>query len=279
MGVDELATKPVDMSDILLPRFPFEPEMILIPAGEFLMGSDPEKDKQAKDDELPQHTLYLPDYAMAKTPVTNAQYAAFVQATGYAPPVHWKFLLWKRQRPPRGRANHPVVNVSWRDARAYCRWLSEVTGKPYRLPSEAEWEKGARGTDGRIYPWGNVWDAGRCNTNEEREKEGTTPVEAFPQSASPYGLLDMVGNVWEWTRSLWGVALSKPKFKYPYDPADGRENAMAGDAVRRVLRGVSFYNDRQSARCACRYRYSPRNRFVSVGFRVVIFPHPMLAPL
>ncbi len=257
---------------MLEPQHLFEPEMILIPAGEFLMGSDPDEDESASADEQPQHRLYLPDYALAKTPVTNAQYAAFLQATRYDPPAHWKILRWKRRRPPRGVQDHPVVNVSWHDAQAYCRWLSDVTGKRYRLPSEAEWEKGARGVDGRIYPWGNVWDAGLCNTVDTNEKEKTTPVGAYPQGASPYGLIDMVGNVWEWTRSLWGKSLRRPEFGYPYDAADGRENLAAGDAVRRVLRGVSFFNDWRVARCACRYRYSPTNRYVSVGFRVAMSP-------
>ena len=107
---------------------PFELEMILIPAGEFLMGSDPSVDKYAQDLEQPQHTLYLPDYYMAKTPVTNAQYAAFVQATGYRQPDHWK-----GGKPPSGKGDHPVVYVSWYDAVGYCNWLAQITGKPYRL--------------------------------------------------------------------------------------------------------------------------------------------------
>jgi formylglycine-generating enzyme required for sulfatase activity len=176
----------------------FEPEMVLIPAGEFLMGSDPSVDKDARDNEQPQHTLSLPDYYLAKTPVTNAQYAAFVQATTY----HRQPGGWEHGKPPKGREDHPVVNVTWHDAVTYCRWLSEVTGRPYRLPSEAEWEKGARGSDGRIYPWGNQWDAKRCNTRESGKRD-TTPVGAFPEGASPYGLLDMAGNVWEWTRSVY----------------------------------------------------------------------------
>src|SRR4030067_3853826 len=98
-----------------------KPEMILIPAGEFLMGSDPAKDSDAREDEQPQHTLCLPDYAISKTPVTNAQYAAFLRASGYAPPRHWRLLVWKRRRPPVGRHDHPVVNVSGHDAWADCR--------------------------------------------------------------------------------------------------------------------------------------------------------------
>jgi formylglycine-generating enzyme required for sulfatase activity len=248
--------------------------MVLIPGGEFLMGSDPETDPHAKENELPQHSLYLPDYAIARTPVTNAQYAAFVQAARYAPPRHWRLFLLKRRKPPNRLNDHPVVNVTWYDARAYCRWLSEVTGTSYRLPSEAEWEKAARSADGRIYPWGDQWDAQRCNIGRGHKNEGTTPVDAYPQGVSPYGLLDTIGNTWEWTRSLWGMSLLKPEFAYPYDPDDGREDTGADDAVRRVLRGVSFYNDPREARCASRYRYSPRNLFESIGFRVVISPFP-----
>jgi formylglycine-generating enzyme required for sulfatase activity len=182
------------------PRQPFEPEMILIPAGEFLMGSDPHKDKDALDREQPQHTLYLPDYYIAKTPVTNAQYAAFVQATGYKMPKHWE-----NGEIPAGKDAHPVVNVSWDDAMVYYKWLAEATGKSYTLPSEAEWEKAARGTDGRLYPWGNTFDQGKCNVGKSGIR-GTAPVDKYPQGASPYGVLDMAGNVYEWTRSLWGFA-------------------------------------------------------------------------
>lgn len=258
------------MPDKLLTQHTFEPEMVLIPPGEFLMGSDPARDEHARQDEQPQHTLFLREYAIARTPVTNAQYAAFLKATRRDPPEHWRILFWKRRWPPRGRAAHPIVHVSWHDANAYCRWLAQLTGKPYRLPNEPEWEKAARGTDGRIYPWGDTWDPECCNTVEGRGREDTTPVQAYPEGASPYGLLDMVGNVWEWTRSLWGRDLRRPDFGYPYDPNDGRENLAAPSTIRRVLRGVSFFNDRRVARCAARYRYSPENHFVSVGFRVVV---------
>jgi formylglycine-generating enzyme required for sulfatase activity len=238
-------------------RPPFEPEMVLIPAGQFLMGSDPQKDELADDNEQPQHPLYLPDYYLARTPLTNAQYAAFVQATDHRQPD-----LWEGGKPPDGKEDHPVVEVSWDDAVAYCNWLAEVTGRPYRLPSEAEWEKGARGGDGRIYPWGDEWDAQRCN-NVEGGPGDTTPVGAYPEGASPYGLLDMAGNVWEWTRSIYRG--------YPYDPVDGREDLQAGGP--RVLRGGSFYADQGDARCACRRRYFPDVFFFfSVGFRVVVAP-------
>ena len=246
-----------------------EPEMILIPAGEFLMGSDPGKDKDARgrDNEQPQHTLYLSDYYIAKTPVTNAQYAEFVRDAGLVDPPGY----WQEGEPPPDKLNHPVVYVSWRDAGAYCDWLADITGNPYRLPSEAEWEKAARGTGGRIYPWGNRWYPRWCNTFEGGPGD-TTPVGAYPRGASPYGLLDMAGNVWEWTRSRWGKTLEGPHFMYPYDPQDGRENLEAGDDVHRVLRGGSFYDVPRHARCAFRYGCFPSLDWLVYGFRVVVSP-------
>jgi formylglycine-generating enzyme required for sulfatase activity len=243
--------------------FEFEPEMIRIPAGKFLMGSDPQKDALAEPYEHSQHTLYLPDYSMAKTPVTNAQYAAFVQAANHRQPEHWA-----GGGPPRGKEDHPVVHVSWYDAMAYCRWLSRVTGKPYRLPSEAEWEKGARGNDRRIYPWGNQWDASRCNS-VEGGKGDTTPVGTYPQGASPYELLDMAGNVFEWTQSLWGKDKREPDFKYPYKPRDGREVPKASNDVLRVLRGGAFHCNREDVRCAFRFCFVPNLPWLYGGFRVV----------
>jgi formylglycine-generating enzyme required for sulfatase activity len=249
------------------PVEPIEPEMVLIPADEFTMGSDPSLDPDAVDDEGPQHTLHLPDFYLAKMPVTNAQYAAFVQATGHPAPYHWGGGL-----PPRRREDHPVVNVSWHDALAYCSWLAEATGKPYRLPSEAEWEKGARGDDGRIYPWAGQWEPARCNSREGGQGDTiaavgiyigeTTPVGAYPEGASPYGLLDMAGNVWEWTSSIYEV--------YPYDPGDGREDLQAGDEVRRVLRGGAFGNLAWRVRSAFRGSDLPDFAFWDRGFRVAL---------
>jgi formylglycine-generating enzyme required for sulfatase activity len=248
-----------------LGRPAWEPEMVLISAGEFLMGSDPKKDKNAQDDEFPQHTLYLPDYYIARTPVTNAQYAAFVQAASHNLPKHWG-----SGKPPEGKEDHPVVYVSWQDAVAYSNWLSQVTGKPYRLPSEAEWEKGARGTDGRVYPWGDEpLDEGRCNFGGN--VGGTTPVGRYsPQGDSPYGCTDMAGNVWDWTRSLWGKDWHTPDFGYPYSPGDGREDLKASADIRRVVRGGSWDNIQRNARCAYRYRYIPDDFYGSVGLRVVV---------
>jgi len=251
-------------------RLPFEPEMILIPAGEFLMGSDPKKDKHARENEQPQHTLYLPDYYLAKTPVTNTQYAAFVQATDYRPPQRsedWaKPYNWNGQIPPKGKENHPVVLVSWDDAVAYCHWLAEATGKLYHLPTEAEWEKGARGTDGRIYPWGNEWDAKKCNAYESK-KDSTTPVDAYPAGASVYGLLDMAGNVWEWCSTIWQDQA------YPFQIQDEWTKAYLGRTnVLRVLRGGAFFGVADLVRCAARSGDVPYGRHDDRGFRVVLPP-------
>jgi len=187
--------------------------------------------------------VYLSEYYIGGTPVTNAQYQAFVQATGHRVPAHWE-----NDRIPGGKEHHPVVWVSWDDAVAYCQWLAERTGKPYRLPTEAEWEKAARWTDGRLYPWGNREpNKDLCNFNGNA---GTTPVGMYPRGASPYGCLDMVGNVWEWTSSRWGPHWEKADFKYPYNPRDGRED-MASDDYR-VFRGGAYWSDAQAVRCACR---------------------------
>jgi formylglycine-generating enzyme required for sulfatase activity len=232
-------------------------ELVRVPAGEFLMGSDPAKDKSALDNEQPQHRVYLSEFYIGKYPVTNAQYAAFVKATKHEVPKHWK-----NGRIPSDKENHPVVYVSWRDAVAFCGWLAQQTGQGFRLPTEAEWEKAARGTDGRIYPWGDgPPTAELCNFNNN--VGDTTPVGQYsPQGDSPCGCADMAGNVWEWTQSLFRG--------YPYDPADGREDLRAGGS--RVVRGGSFSYNRGYVRCACGFRLEPvvldRNR----GFRPVVVP-------
>jgi formylglycine-generating enzyme required for sulfatase activity len=253
--------------DVLTITSPIHLELVRVPAGAFLMGSDPGKDKDAEADEQPQHTLDLPGFYIGKYPVTNAQYAAFVEAMDHRRPKHWN-----HDGVPSGKEDHPVFYVSWDDALAFCQWLSRETGKDFTLPSEAEWEKAARGpvpsevegTDGRIYPWGNQSPtADLCNF--ALNVGGTTPVGTYsPQGDSPCGCADMVGNVWEWTRSLWR--------DYPYDPEDGREDLEISD--RRVLRGGSFFNYEWDVRCAYRGRDGPDPRNFSFGFRVVCgVPH------
>jgi len=253
-----------------------EPVWVEVPAGEFWMGSD-----NISNEEWLVHRVYLERFQIARVQVTNAQYWFFVEATGHEPPHHWE-----DDRVPRDLESHPVVYVSWHDILAYCRWLSEMTGKPITLPSEAQWEKAARGPlpspaggggaggRARVYPWGNEWDKTRCNTIELGLGD-TTPVGIFPEGASSYGCLDMAGNVWEWTRSLWGRWTGDEavlEFGYPYDPSDGRENLEAGDDARRVLRGGSFSHDREVARCAARSWYGPASVWSNSGFRVVVSP-------
>ena len=231
-----------------------EPEMVRIPAGEFLMGSN-EQDKQAVEDENPQHRVYLEEYWIGKYPVTNAQYAAFVNATGHETPEHWE-----KGRPPQGKENHPVVQVSWHDAVAYCGWLSQVSGKPYRLPTEAEREKAARGTDGRVYPWGNQWDPKRCNS-EASGQLGTTPVGAYPQGASPYGLLDVAGNVCEWCQDWYDADY------YASSPQRDPQGPRSGS--HRVIRGGSWCGSEWYVRAAHRNGADPDFRSDAVGFRCV----------
>ena len=174
-----------------------EPVWVTIPAGEFWLGSDPHN-PMALDDEKPAHRVFLPEFQIARTPITNAQYQYYVEATGAKAPEDWV-----DGQPPNDKLNHPVVNVTWHNVYAYCQWLGQVTGKAIALPSEAEWEKAARGgQDRRAYPWGDGFDLLKCNTIE-LGLDDTTPVDVFLAGASPYGCLDMAGNVWEWTRSPW----------------------------------------------------------------------------
>ncbi len=178
----------------------------------------------------------------------------------------------------KGKMLHPVVNVSWYDAQKYIAWFNKnyqpelPDGYRFCLPSEAEWEKAARGFDGNEYPWGDAFDDKKCNTSEGG-KGDTTPVGAYsPQGDSPFGCADMAGNVWEWTRSLWGADSGEPAFKYPYRFDDGREDESADKSSRRVLRGGSFLDDSWDARCSVRFNFVPDLFSNSDGFRVCASP-------
>jgi formylglycine-generating enzyme required for sulfatase activity len=244
-----------------------EPQMVSIPEGEFLMGSTPEQvadlvrqypgEQRLFEEEEPQHRIHLPAYQIGKYTITNVEYRSFVRDTNHRAPPDWEGEAY-----PEGLGDHPVIAVSWHDARAFCDWLREKTGRPYRLPTEAQWEKAARGEDARAYPWGNEFNPANCNSLEG-EVRGTTPVGQYsPQGDSPYGAGDMAGNVWEWTSTLY-----RP---YPYDAEDGREDAESGDP--RVARGGAFSNDWWFVRCAYRGRRNPDDRSDGVGFRVLVSP-------
>ncbi len=227
--------------------------LIEIPAGDFVMGSDEYRDSK------PRFNLNLDAYWIGKHEVTNRQFAAFVQATGYQAEGNW------RQSFKPGLENHPVVSVSWYDAQAYCRWAG------LRLPTEAEWEKAARGLDGRLYPWGDTWDAQKCNNRDLKRPDllarmasvhngrGTLPIGSFPEGASPFGLLDAAGNVFEWTTS--------PFDPYPYRTDDGRE--ANDDPIEVSLRGGGWaYRHVGFFRTDTRSRCKPPIFTFFVGFRV-----------
>jgi formylglycine-generating enzyme required for sulfatase activity len=247
----------------------FLPEMVAIPAGPFLMGST-DDDPAADDDGKPQHRVKLSEYHIGKYPVTNQEYQAFIQDSDQAPPG-----IWDGDQYPEGKGDHPVVYVTWYDAQAYCQWLSEKTGKAYRLPTEAEWEKAARGGlpspevgggaggGGFIYPWGDEWDPAKCNT-EESGVGDTTPVGQYsPEGDSPYGCADMAGNVWEWCADWF----DEDAYKNREDGVQDPQGPEGGDY--RVLRGGSYYNDHTIARAACRDWHDPLYDFDDyLGFRV-----------
>ncbi len=256
-------------------RKPFEPDTVLVPAGPFLMGSDGPDDQEW---EKPRHSVDLPDYRIGKHPVTNAQYLAFVQAkrTLVTPEMGW-VLAPIGQTPPTGKEDHPVVGVSWDEAMDYCRWLSQRTGRTYRLPGEAEWEKAAAWAPAqasqpvapRRYPWGNTWDATRCQIGATE----TAAVTAHPEGASAYGCQDMAGNVWEWTNTQWGRERPVAEYSYPYRADDGREQPEPATGLHRELRicrGGSFQDGPQQLACSTRARFAADSRHPARGFRVAM---------
>jgi formylglycine-generating enzyme required for sulfatase activity len=219
-------------------------DWVAIAGGALRMGSDPNLDDWALPAETPPHVVDVPPYRMARCPITNDQYSLFVVATGHAPPPHWP-----EGSVPQGKSNHPVVNVSWYDALAFCAWAG------VRLPTEPQWELAARGADGRLWPWGNEKPTAlRCNF--ALRVGGTTPADMFGDGASPYGVLDLAGNVWEWSSSLY--------LPYPYA---GRDDPQASGL--RVVRGGCYDSPARHVRCASRVGINPRYGYDDVGLRVV----------
>ncbi len=229
-------------------------EFAEISAGGFIMGTDDEKD--ASSDERPQHIFLISyDYFIARFPVTNLQYLKFAQSTDI--PFHVS----------QDKIAHPVIGITLVDAIKYCDWLNYnyrndiPENYVYRLPTEAEWEKAARGVNARNWPWGEKFDKSKCNSSESGNRD-TTPVDKYsPQGDSSFGVADMAGNVWEWTQSI-----SK---SYPYAHNDGRENIKKKG--NRTLRGGSFNMDQNKVRTTFRLNHKDTPNF-HVGIRVVVAP-------
>jgi formylglycine-generating enzyme required for sulfatase activity len=285
-------------------------ELVLIPAGAFIMGSDrlPTEDESKGVgtikpwylDEHPAHKVDLPAYYIDRYEITDAQYRQFIVATGHTPPITWgqngyllslrleelsqldidrlrrlaartfrldmdtrsmdkKALLDAIAERLRYLDKEPVTDVSWHDADAYCHWAGE------RLPSEAEWEKAARGSDGSEYPWGAKWGAGKSNTGEEMWDDGVAPVGSYPTDKSPFGVYDMAGNVSEWVADWY----------QSYPNATYTSNAF-GEKYK-VLRGAAWgreghYAMHQFQRGAYRFYLDPESILDDVGFRCVKAP-------
>lgn len=250
-----------------------------------IIKQNPEFEKRLLDRELPQSQIYLNSYEISKYEITNEEFAEFVNDTKYITTAEEegtgcvfnpKFNIvegadWKhpfgKDSTIEEKGNHPVVQVSWYDAIAFCEWLSKQSGEKYRLPTEAEWEKAARGIDGRTYPWGNDWDSSFCNA--ENRYNGSTPVNMFEEyNKSPFGCIDMCGNVFEWTSTSIGNTEPWPsKYLYPYVCTDGRENPK--ELARRVGRGGSYARNYIYCRNAFRFADLPTDRYSAQGFRIV----------
>lgn len=219
------------------------PGMAYVPAGEFIMGSN-----TRWDDESPEYIESVEAFFIDIHETTNTDYKKFIDAAKRENPYHWP-----NGEIPKGKENHPVIYVSWFDAADYCQWAEK------RLPTEEEWEKAARGVEGNVYPWGNVWDVGKSN-NPYKHSTGTEPVGSYPEGKSPYGLYDMSGNVWEWVNSFYlphpGNTVSRPEY--------GQKN--------RILKGGSWfdclsYGCGLSAPAFNRSFFTPEVRNNSFGFR------------
>jgi formylglycine-generating enzyme required for sulfatase activity len=242
------------------------PEMIVISTGHFMMGtSDQQIDLLVETEdwaeewrlgdlfqiEQPQHAVSLPAYEIGKYPVTNLEYYTFVYNTGHRVPKTWIGFHYND-----GEGANPVTGVSKPDCLAYCAWLSKSLNLTYRLPNEAEWEKASRGSEPRIFPWGDIFDPWRCNT-QESAKKSTTPIGAYsPGGDSPYGVTDSVGNVMEWTTSFLNP--------YPYNEKTDADTSK----TKCVIRGGAWYYSHKLARCSA--RESVLSDFVSpaLGFRL-----------
>ena len=231
----------------------FEPETVLIPEGSFWMGSEPVEGIPIY--ETPRHEVTLPAYRIGKFPVTNDQYYEFIaQTRKEVSPV----MGWEGVRVPYGLGNHPVTGITWFEALAYCQWLSEQTGRKYTLPNEAQWEKACRGRTNYVYPWGNEFDPKRSNQG----CSSLAAVDAYSQQ-NDFGCFDLVGNVRQWTCTLWGQKRSAPDPNFGYPWKEDRRNDISANKqiqMRRVVRGSSFKDNPSLLRCSTRNGQFPEHR-------------------
>jgi formylglycine-generating enzyme required for sulfatase activity len=231
--------------------------MVLIPAGEFLMGTSVSQ-RDGGRDEYPQRRVVLAPFYLDVYEVTNRRYVEFVTATGYRAPEHprdKKLTLWRGTTVPDAFKDHPVVNVDWADAAAYCKWAGK------RLPTEAEWERAARGTTGRRFPWGETEPTRAMANylNQWRNGAALEPVGSHPQGATPEGVHDLEGNVWEWVADWYD-----PHY-YEKGPVRNPQGPPVGS--RKVIRGSGWESEAPLLRAAHRVNSDPNNRNHSLGFR------------
>jgi formylglycine-generating enzyme required for sulfatase activity len=241
-----------------------------VPAGPALIGTSANAE-HVTPWEQPQHKVTLPTFCIARYPLTNAQWQQFVAAGGYNEARWWSAAGWAERDAASWAAPHdwsdlqfngrnqPVVGISWYEAEAFCRWLSAELGQAIMVPSEAMWEKAARGPDGRRYPWGERRAIGLANT-VEGGVGSTTPVGCYPDGASPCGALDTAGNVWEWTATPWSDG---------YTGADATQRGIAPDASA-VIRGGVWARALEYARCSARDGFAPAGRGKIIGVRLAL---------
>jgi formylglycine-generating enzyme required for sulfatase activity/predicted phosphodiesterase len=263
------AIKPRTFSGAQMRTF-HDQQYVLVPSGPFWMGTRSNKsfpgmpvDQLGR--EQPARRVTVADFYIGRFPVTNAQYERFVRATGHGIPFRddprSRHMGWDPTtgRYPPGRSDHPVVMVSWHDAVAFCRWLGG------RLPTEAQWEKAARGGRSLEWPFGDLWNEQFCNSSELKYEDTTTVGTFSPHGDSRFGIADLAGNVMEWCSTLYR--------SYPYRPEDGRESPDT--PAQRVVRGGAWALDRVAARCAFRHGVNPSDHGPTIGFRVVFDDIPV----
>ncbi|MFY9227615.1 MAG: formylglycine-generating enzyme family protein [Blastocatellia bacterium] len=228
------------------------PETIAIPAGQFMMGSEAEE--EIPKEEQPRHNVSLKAFEIGRLEVTNAQYADFVKATGY------ENQKWQETNSERV-SNMPAMAVSWEDAQVYCKWLSDITQKTYRLPTEAEWEYAAGGAQSVKFSWGNPWDPTQANV--AGEKKAITQSASY--SANAFGLYDMSGNVWEWCEDFFDAEF------YKNSPTENPVKSSE-ESKSRVQRGGAWNSGEKYVRISFRSRNGQTVRSETTGFRVVLVP-------